>query len=302
MKLGFGIDSGGTRTRLALFDCQDGREILRVEGKPANPHSVGMETAQNTIADLILNALTQAQAEVADLACGCLVGAGLGRQAEKQAFQTFFSSLLPCPVHVCDDGEGLLAGALGAPVGYGLIVGTGSYALARDVHGRSARAGGLGHMLGDEGSACWLGWQAMRRALKSQENRDLPTGMMPDLLRHFKVNSAMELVPLFHQRFNKAQVAAATPLVIKFAQHGDTLARDIVHQAAQQLCLMVLSVLNQLALPEQRLAVGGGLMEEDNLLRRLLMERLQREAPTLEIIETSKNTALQGACLLARSL
>lgn len=65
-------------------------------------------------------------------------------------------------MYLCNDGETLLVGALESTEGYCLIAGTGSLALARDREGRTARAGGLGYMLGDEGSALWIAWQAIR--------------------------------------------------------------------------------------------------------------------------------------------
>ena len=91
------------------------------------------------------------------LKAGCLGSAGLSRPAEKEAFSCFFRRLLPqCSMYLCNDGETLLVGALEATEGYCLIAGTGSLALARDREGRTARAGGLGYMLGDEGSALWI--------------------------------------------------------------------------------------------------------------------------------------------------
>ena len=45
-----------------------------------------------------------------------------------------------------------------------LLAGTGSIVLGRDRRGRWARAGGLGPLLGDEGSAFWLGREWLRAA------------------------------------------------------------------------------------------------------------------------------------------
>src|ERR671922_279575 len=45
-----------------------------------------------------------------------------------------------------------------------LLAGTGSIVLGRDARGRLVRAGGLGPLIGDEGSAFWLGREWLRRA------------------------------------------------------------------------------------------------------------------------------------------
>ena len=73
-----------------------------------------------------------------------------------------------CPVHVTGDVDTARCGAfLGAP-GIVVIAGTGSAALGWDGE-RFARAGGHGFLLGDEGSAYWIGREAVRAALRFQE-------------------------------------------------------------------------------------------------------------------------------------
>ena len=56
---------------------------------------------------------------------------------------------------------------MGAP-GIVVIAGTGSVALGWDGE-RFARSGGHGFLLGDEGSAYWIGREAVRSALRFEE-------------------------------------------------------------------------------------------------------------------------------------
>jgi N-acetylglucosamine kinase-like BadF-type ATPase len=72
------------------------------------------------------------------------------------------------PVHVTSDADTARAGAfLGAP-GVVVIAGTGS--MASGWNGESsARAGGHGFLLGDEGSAYWIGRAAVRAALRWED-------------------------------------------------------------------------------------------------------------------------------------
>jgi N-acetylglucosamine kinase-like BadF-type ATPase len=72
-------------------------------------------------------------------------------------------------VVVVDDTEAALAGAFGAGPGVIVIAGTGSNALGQSSDGRTARAGGYGYLVGDEGSAYWFASQAMRAALRSRD-------------------------------------------------------------------------------------------------------------------------------------
>ena len=65
--------------------------------------------------------------------------------------------------------EAAYRGALGDAPGILLLAGTGSIALGRDGRGRWARAGGLGPLLGDEGSAFWIGREWLRIARRDAE-------------------------------------------------------------------------------------------------------------------------------------
>ena len=62
----------------------------------------------------------------------------------------------------------LEAGAPGRP-GVVLIAGTGSIAYGRNAQNQSARAGGWGYMLGDEGSGYWIGRAALRAVLREAD-------------------------------------------------------------------------------------------------------------------------------------
>ncbi|MDD3212241.1 MAG: BadF/BadG/BcrA/BcrD ATPase family protein [Eubacteriales bacterium] len=295
----FGIDGGGTRSRIRIADG-DGRLIHRVENDSTNIYSVGIEAAQQNLRALMERACAGAGVTPAQFGAGCFGSAGLDRPAERELFTRFFRETLgiACPVKLCNDGEILLVGALGDTQGYCLIGGTGSLALARRSDGASARAGGLGYMLGDEGSACWIGWCAVRRALRAAEGRDLPTGMLPALMAHFHIELPGDFVALIHHHFDKPTVAAAARLVADYASRGDALAADICEKAAEELALLVESVVKRMPLQGGRLALSGGVMEHNPRIRGRLLELLSDRLPELAVQEKG-GTAEEGAVLLA---
>lgn len=294
--IGFGIDGGGTHSRLCLFNIEDGKEIARFSGGSTNMYSVGKEAAMRNTEMLIRSS----GIALDRLKCGCLGSAGLSRPYEKNAFAAFFQELMPgCKVYLCNDGETLLVGALGGMEGYCLIAGTGSLALARSSQGQTARAGGLGYMMGDEGSALWIAWQAIRRAMRSREGRDLKTTLLPDLIKHFKLSCAEDFVEMMHNRFEKAVVASAAELVLSHV-FDDPLAEDIAQNAVAELELLVRSVMEQMPLPAPRIALAGGLIENNAWLRNKLIERFSRHASRAELV-LGQGDAVRGACLLAQN-
>ena len=84
----------------------------------------------------------------------------------------------------------------GAPTGIGIvaIAGTGSIAFGVDPEGNSARSGGWGYLLGDEGSAFWLGHYAVRQGIRAADGRGPQTRMLEGLLNSLDIAEAKHLI------------------------------------------------------------------------------------------------------------
>lgn len=290
----FGLDGGGTQSRLAVCDSV-GHVVVEVYGGATN-----LYTGKPEQVALNLKALFSQVEAYFPFAGGCIGSAGLGREREKALFKEMLAVLLPSvPVYLCSDGEILLVGGLAGLEGYALISGTGSLALSRSTDGTLLRAGGYGYLLGDEGSAYWIAHQALVRSLRSLEHRDLNTNMLGSLVEGCSLSKAEDLIAYVHHQATKADIAKLAPLVTAFAKEGDPLANDILRCAAKELVALVVSVQNP-AITAKELVLAGGVLEKDPLVRPLFMQALREALPELQII-TARGTALAGACLLART-
>ena len=119
-------------------------------------------------------------------------------------------------VQVISDTEAAYLGALGDTAGVLLLAGTGSMALGRDHRGRWARAGGLGPLLGDEGSAFWIGREWLRTSTRAR-----------DFLAARRLLRSPDPV---------ARIAAGAPAVLRRARSGSSpAARAIVTRAQAAL-------------------------------------------------------------------
>ncbi|MDR1903686.1 MAG: hypothetical protein LBQ88_15575 [Treponema sp.] len=298
----FGIDGGGTHSRLAVCDSS-GRIAARTEGGSTNIYSVSVNEAFNNITTILDSALQKCSLTRSDLCGGCLGSAGLGRSAERKLFGDFFASLLgeEIPVRLCTDAELLLIGGLGCGEGYCLIAGTGSAALGRSLDGALIRSGGLGYLLGDEGAAAWIGRTAIARSLRSIEGRDLPTVMLERITSACALSEASGLIQYVHHDADKAAVAALAPLVTQAAREGDPLALDILGAGAAELALLVKSVAERSPwIKNRELVLAGGVIEHDEIITGKLKSLLAGEAGGPALVE-AKGTALDGACFLARN-
>ena len=150
-----GIDAGGSGTRVVLLE--NGTATVRAPGPPMNA----------LLTDCYAGHLRRI-IEAADATAAGIGMPGIRLPGQARDLSVELTRQTGCPVYVTGDADSARAGAfLGGP-GMVVIAGTGS--MASGWNGQSsARAGGHGFLLGDEGSAYWIGRAAVRAALRFQD-------------------------------------------------------------------------------------------------------------------------------------
>ena len=142
-------------------------------------------------------------------------------------------------VHVLSDVEAAYRGAIGERAGLLVLAGTGSIVLARSESGRWVRAGGLGPLFGDGGSAFALGrdWLAATDPMRARR-----LAVSPDAV---------------------ARIAALAPRVLRLARQGDGAARQVVARGSLALALGIRAAVRSAALESPvTVSWAGGLLED----------------------------------------
>jgi N-acetylglucosamine kinase-like BadF-type ATPase len=188
-----------------------------------------------------------------DLAALGVASRGIWTRGERRALARRLRRFAP-RVLVISDVEAAYLAALGAVPGVLLLAGTGSIALGRDRRGRFARAGGLGPLLGDDGSAFSIGRAWLRAAAPAARARRIVTA--PDAV---------------------ARVAALAPGVLRRARRGDRTARRVVGRAAA-LAVLAAGPRARLATPADHAQLGRGTAGRRGVSRRRLA-RAARPGP-----------------------
>ena len=175
-RMGFvvGLDAGGTSTRALVLDLDGTRLGAGVAGG-ANPNSHPPALAAAHVRQALTAALDGLDA--AKVESGVLGMAGSSKLAGDPAVAALFEDAwagagLRCPMRVITDCEAAFASGSASPDGTVLVAGTGSIAARIEHHELVATAGGYGWLLGDEGSAFWLGREAVRATLVALEQDD----------------------------------------------------------------------------------------------------------------------------------
>ena len=250
-----GIDAGGTKT-VGLLADESGKVLSRSISGGANLLVKGELAVEKVLFDVI-----ESLEAPEPLAALCLGIAGVGQPGADQVIIEVLRRLgQRQPTRVVNDA--LVALVAGAPSGIGIVVvaGTGSIAYGVDPDGHEARSGGWGYLLGDEGSAFWLGHYAVRHAIRAADGRGVPTTLYPLICEKLGVSEPSELVKWFYdQELSRNRVADLASLVETASAAGDESAETLIDQAAKHLASAARAVDNHLKFPDRYpIVLAGG--------------------------------------------
>jgi N-acetylglucosamine kinase-like BadF-type ATPase len=191
----------------------------------------------------------------------------------------------------------LYAGTLGGP-GVAVISGTGSISVGINREKKRARAGGWGHLLGDEGSGYDIARQAIMAVLRAHDGRGPATSFATALLNQFGVQTPEGLIDLFYrQGIGKETVAAAAPIIIDAADK-DAVAANIIHNAIRELVMLAATTRRQLELTLLEPTVVSGGLFKDQRIYDSFIHCSALVCPGVQVIKLPWESAL-GAVFLA---
>jgi N-acetylglucosamine kinase-like BadF-type ATPase len=293
-----GIDAGGTKTVCYLADG-DGNVLGEARTGGANLQTEGELEVEKTLHSVMDQALGGRQREIAAI---CLGMAGVDRDADGAVVRGIMRRIgaLSKVVVVNDALVALVAGVGEAP-GVVVICGTGSIAYGRNARNQAARAGGWGHILGDEGSGYWIGRLALRAVARAADGRGPATGLTPRILNHFAIVRTSDLVGEIYDRKLRHHALAQLARVVQQAHdEGDDVATQILEQAAHELMRSARSVVERLNLREESLqfVLAGGVFTGVPWLTQELSRRLPGIAPRGQVRRLEVEPAI-GAVRIA---
>ena len=239
-----GIDAGGTKTVCLLAD-ERGAVVAESRGPGANLHAAGEETVERVLRQVVAGTLDGRRVAPAAI---CLGMAGVDRKHEADTI-TAIMRRIGHRSRVLVVNDALIALVAGARDDAGIVIisGTGSIVYGRNHRSEAARAGGWGHMIGDEGSGYWIGREALAAVMRAGDGRGPATELRADVLAYFGIDDISRLPGIVYNRdVPRKSVAALGPIVDRAAGHGDAVARRIIETAADELALAARSVATRL--------------------------------------------------------
>jgi N-acetylglucosamine kinase-like BadF-type ATPase len=303
------VDGGGTKC-LAVFAEEDARIVGMGRAGSCNYQGIGEEAASRELAKAIRQAMNDvsanhpalSSAEPWNVDCAVFGLAGLDTEHDREVIVSMVEGVLR-QLHIRvnhlvveNDGFAALLGATNGEPGILVIAGTGSIAYGVNRQGITARSGGWGHRVGDEGSGYWIGKRAITAVLKASDGRGEPTALAGRLLPYLGLRQVEELFNwTYGSTYSVEKVAELSPLVSQAAAEGDAVAKKILLDASEELFLAARAVIDKLAMSATafKMILQGGVLQNDERVRAMVVERVLRHAPQVQI-DKAQNDPIYG--------
>ncbi len=246
-----GVDGGATKTLAAVLDLQD-RALHVGHGGPSNEDSVGAEAAVQALLGAADEAIQRAGIEAGELGAAVLAIAG----TDTAAVADHVRDARTHAWIVVNDVVAAWATATGGGPGVAAIAGTGSNVFGVGEAGgeaggeaRAWRAGGWGHVLGDEGSGYWLGVQSIKAALRDREASGPTTALGAAAMAFFDLPSVEAVAQsVYSKPLTKGEIAAFAIETAKLAEQGDAVACELYESGARELGEQIAAVIRETSL------------------------------------------------------
>lgn len=296
MGIYLGIDGGGSKTAWAIGD----ETSLLGTGTvgASNFVRVGAATAREALTAAIAQACAAAGVSPARIQRTCMGLAGAAHEGVRAWAQRTALELLGGEVEIVGDMITALEAAFGSGPGAIVIAGTGSIAYARDARGDTARAGGWGFAISDEGSGHWIGRTALGVALRA-EDAEAGSLLLKNLLEVWNCKTLEEAV-IAGNSIPAPDFAALFPAVVRAADKDDKLAIGVLTRAGNELAEMAgIVIRRRLSGQVPQVAMCGGVFRHSRLVREVFYNRVRSLCPganlRLEVVDP-----VQGALSRAR--
>lgn len=301
MRFVIGIDGGGTKTSLKLADI-DGNLLASCTGGPSNINSIDKVDVEKALKELITGALEEINGTLGECEAICIGTAGAGRADDAKIIEDIIRGIgFPGRVEVTNDARTALYGGIGSEEGIITICGTGSICYGRNSAGDICRAGGWGHMIGDEGSGYDIGIKALNCIMRSYDGREPYTALTPAVLEVLNMRSPEELIAyVYRNGTGKKEIAAVAEIVDKVCDAGDAAAVRIQKNAAYELYLCAGTVIEKLGFCSKpaNMAIGGSVITKSGFIKNEFCSIINKIYPLIKISDM-KNDASWGAVLIA---
>lgn len=241
---------------------------------------VGEACAHDALAAAIHGTCVQVGVSPRQIARTCAGITGAGRPEIAKTMWNLLAKIVGGEIEIVGDVEIAFEDAFGRGPGVLVMAGTGSIVYGRSSAGETARAGGWGHAISDEGSGHWIGVEAVRAALRTRDR-----GENPDLLQMLMDAMGARDADDFIVRVNAnpaPDFGALFPTVLSAASQN-SLAAWVLDRAGSELANLSGAVIPRLFTTAHDIPVAthGGVLTSGERVRNSFCKHLESLYPAV---------------------
>ncbi|WP_108669706.1 BadF/BadG/BcrA/BcrD ATPase family protein [Peribacillus acanthi] len=291
-----GVDAGGTKTEAAAYNLQG--ELLCTHVTGMGNIAVDLVTATEHIISVIKLCLM----ELNDSDCrGIIVGvAGGGILERTRALKELLAKEFACPLSIFNDAVLNYYSVMGKQDGILIVAGTGSICLGKN-QGNFSTVGGWGHLLGDEGSAYYIGLKALQTVIQEEHNGELSL-FSQNILSFLSLTEPGQIKAYVYEG-QKKDVAKISSLVDLLASGSDYHAIKILEDAGNELAKQAILCArkSKLSLPLS-FGIKGSVIENCEIVRNRCMDEIAKQFSEVKFISPTNKLGSYGGYMYWKTI
>lgn len=300
LKYIIGIDGGGTKTEAVAYSLE-GEELG--QGLSGYGNMLLGEEAIGNIIQAASKCISNVKEHSPSSECLMLYSgiAGIDSGGGKEELEEVLYRHFNVKARAVNDAELAMAALLKGGDGVMTISGTGSISYGIK-SGSKARAGGWGHLLGDEGSGYFIAMEGFRNMAREQDLGLAPGSLSRVFMEKLGIKNAEEIKKFIYSS-QKGDIAAFAPLVADMGELGDLLSRGILKKAGLDLAETTCLVCRKLDFREGvMVGIKGSILTRVKLVREEFEGALRAKVKEPLIIEDEVSPAKGGYYLGMKEL
>jgi N-acetylglucosamine kinase-like BadF-type ATPase len=295
MKYYLGVDAGGTKTEFLLGD--ETTELARVRAGTIKRMKASEEEAESNLAGALneLSAITGTAMQ--SISCCCIGTAGEAVPLVVDWLREAFGRMVGGELILLGDVEIALDASFFGKRGVLVLSGTGSNVAGRTASGKIVTAGGWGPAMADQGSGHFIGLEGLRRGFLAIDQRRV-NSLLDNVQAYWRLDSVRKLIE-FANANPAPDFSRLVPLIVRLAEQGDPIAREVLEVAGVDLAYLVQLVIEHVRSvevePEEfaetrshfqvpNIAVAGSILRHVPRVREAMTISLQRQHPDLVVL------------------
>jgi len=295
-----GVDVGGTKSEYLLGD--EMQELGRVRGGTIKRMKASGETTEANLTDALKRLTAETGVSMHQVERCCIGTAGETVSLVTDWLRQAFARHVGGELILLGDVEIALDATFFGKRGVLVLAGTGSNVAGRTASGKIITAGGWGPAMADQGSGHFIGLEGLRRGFLAIDQKR-STILLDRVRAYWNVNSIGELIE-FANANPAPDYSKLAPVVVKCADEGDAIAKEVLRQGGSDLGYLAGLVIERIRMmeegsenPRERddehafevplIAVAGSILEHVEPVRQALREELQKRYPRIQFAEVA---------------